>query len=73
MYLEAFAYLCLSFYLSQKVVYWGSFSLTEALMRFNRAEAEEEKKRWAKTLLKITDTMNNMLTNSIDIRKCLTF
>ncbi|XP_064089547.1 calcineurin-binding protein cabin-1-like [Macrobrachium nipponense] len=49
------------------VIYWGSFSLTEALMRYNRAEAEEEKNRWAKTLMKITDTMNTMLINDITI------
>ncbi|KAK7071146.1 hypothetical protein SK128_009756 [Halocaridina rubra] len=49
------------------VIIWGSQALTEALMRYNRAEAEEEKTRWAKTLMKITDTINMMLTDHISI------
>ncbi|XP_068250367.1 uncharacterized protein [Palaemon carinicauda] len=49
------------------VIYWGSFALTEALMRYNRAEAEEEKNRWAKTLMKITETMNAMLVKDVTI------
>ncbi|KAK4314950.1 hypothetical protein Pmani_013818 [Petrolisthes manimaculis] len=47
------------------VISWGAHGLEEALMRFNRAEAEEEKNRWAKTLMKISDTMNTTLKHHI--------
>ncbi|XP_042206107.1 uncharacterized protein LOC121855286 isoform X2 [Homarus americanus] len=48
-----------------EVIVWGAQSLAEALKRYNRAEAEEEKNRWAKTIMKISDTMNTTLENNI--------
>lgn len=51
----------------KEVMAWGAQSLAEALKRFNRAEAEEEKNRWAKTLMKISDTMNTTLEKNINI------
>lgn len=48
---------------------WGSLALTEALKRFNRAEAEEEKNRWAKTLMIITDSLNTTLERDITFSK----
>ncbi|KAK8728594.1 hypothetical protein OTU49_009037, partial [Cherax quadricarinatus] len=48
------------------VIVWGSQSLTEALYRYNRAEAEEEKNRWAKTLMKICDTINTTLEKNMN-------
>ncbi|MPC31895.1 hypothetical protein E2C01_025195 [Portunus trituberculatus] len=47
------------------VLSWGALSLAEALKRYNRAEAEEEKNRWAKTLMIITDSINTTLVKDI--------
>uniref|UniRef100_A0A0P4W3M8 Calcineurin-binding protein cabin-1 MEF2-binding domain-containing protein n=1 Tax=Scylla olivacea TaxID=85551 RepID=A0A0P4W3M8_SCYOL len=47
------------------VLSWGAPSLAEALKRYNRAEAEEEKNRWAKTLMIITDSINSTLVKDV--------
>ncbi|KAG0693727.1 Calcineurin-binding protein cabin-1 [Chionoecetes opilio] len=47
------------------VLSWGTAALTEALKRYNRAEAEEEKNRWAKTLMIITDSINTTIVKDI--------
>ncbi|XP_037772474.1 uncharacterized protein LOC119568143 [Penaeus monodon] len=49
------------------VITWGSHALTEALKRFNRAEAEEEKNRWAKTLMKITELAYTTVTKNTGV------
>nr|XP_027219262.1 calcineurin-binding protein cabin-1-like [Penaeus vannamei] len=49
------------------VITWGSHALTEALKRFNRAEAEEEKNRWAKTLMKITERSYTTITKNAGV------
>lgn len=53
----------------QGVITWGSHALTEALKRFNRAEAEEEKNRWAKTLMKITERSYTTITKNAGVGK----